>query len=272
MDTTAPNTGSASPPGPPAGEWRRRLAIAGVSCAAVVSLAVVAGVILARATPAWWPALDRADAGRAGASEAGAQLQNSVINQMHLARAAAADQKPGEPWRSVEWRVALKSADVNAWLVNELPKWMANREPPLRWPAQVEAVGISFAPGCVLVGARVKHGERSSVISASLEPRVDGEGSLWLEARWLRIGRLPAPASWVVPRLREALTDPDSDAKGLAHRIGAEGLLLALSGDEPLAKSPVARLEDGRRVRLMDLEVREGEVWVTCRTEMAKGK
>lgn len=231
-----------------------------VGLAALLSVAVIAGLWLSRVEPVWWT-------GPAPAPDAGERLQNSVINQLHLARPTAPGLPAGEPWRSDPWRVSMRSADVNAWLAQELPGWLANRSPPVRWPGEIESVRVEFEAGRVLVGAQVRHGGGSSVISASLEPAMREDGSLWLTASWVKVGRLPAPGSWVVPRVREALRAAGVAAGPGPEAGGAEFMLRVLEGKEPLARCAEIRLDDGRRVRILDLEPRPGALWVTARTQ-----
>ncbi|MCC6675687.1 MAG: hypothetical protein IT436_00960 [Phycisphaerales bacterium] len=262
--TSGPVFVSSAPDG--GGRWRRRFAAISVGLVALLSALLIVAVWQSRMEPGWWTGTSAAAAG----SGAGAGLQNSVINQLHLARPTAADLGPDEAWRSEPWRVSMRCEDVNAWLAEELPRWLANRDPPVRWPARVETARAGFEAGRVMVGARLRHGGGFggvSVISASLVPELREDGSLWLRASWVRIGRLPAPASWVVPRLREAMREAGLEDE--AH--GGVGFLLrVLEGEEPLARSAVIRLEDGRRVRLLDLELRDGALWITARTEQGR--
>lgn len=245
-----------------------------VGLAATLTMIVAVGYGLSRREPEWWARA--AEPGPGEENGDGEELQNSVINQLHLSRGTeegltAAELAAGEAWRSEPWRVSLRDEDVNAWVAEELPRWLANRDPPVRWPEQVESARVGFDHGVVMVGVRLRHGGASGVISASvisvsLVPELRADGSLWLRASWVRIGSLPAPASWVVARLRDALEEG-----GLSEQAGreAEFMLRVLAGEEALTSEPVVRLEDGRRVRLLDLEARPGEVWLTARTEQS---
>lgn len=219
------------------------------------------GAWLARSTPGWWTDPPGTEA---QVEQAAQELRNGVINQVHLARESADDLRPGEPWRSDEWRVALKGDDVNAWLEEELPRWLANQDRAGQWPAEVKDVRVAFEPGLAVIGARVNLEGVSTVVSMGVEPRLSESGELWIKARWVRLGRLPAPVAWVGARLRPWLEQ--------AGAAGSGGQVLdVLEGQAPVLKDAALRLEDGRRVRLMDLEARPGELWVTARTEQQRG-
>lgn len=252
----SPGPGPSSP-----ARWRRRFALGSVGLVALLTLAAALGYGLSRLPPAWWSDATPSESG------AGERLQNSVITQLHLSRPTAAGRRADEPWLSDPWRVSIRAEDVNAWIAEELPGWLANREPPARWPAAVGSARVAFEDGRVIIGVRLEHGgsaRGSSVISATLVPEVRADGSIWARASWVRIGRLPAPAGWVVPRLREALRG-SSSGRGIGE--GAEFVLRVLAGVEPVSRAGVIRLDDGRAVRLLSIEPRPGAVWITARTE-----
>ena len=43
-------------------------------------------------------------------------------------------------------------------------------------------------------------------------------------------------------------------------------IISSLSGDRPMMRTPVIRIGDGRRVRLLQLEPRDDALYITCQT------
>ncbi|MEM7623170.1 MAG: hypothetical protein AAF235_08185, partial [Planctomycetota bacterium] len=98
----------------------------------------------------------------------------------------------------------------------------------------------------------------SGLLSATFEPTVHGDGSVWVRTAWVHLGRLPLPADWVLSR-----TPPEP----VARLDAAAELLRVLAGTTPAAEDPVIALPDGRRVRLLAISVKRGVIELTCRTE-----
>jgi hypothetical protein len=202
-------------------------------------------VTLSRTPPAWWRPLDTRHPGTldaAGAIEAG------IINAMHKRRDAdpAFEPAPGQ-YRSAAWRHDLDAASASAWLSAKLPRWIDSRVEGVRWPAEMAQIQVEFREGRIEAG--------------TLIPMIDEEGSLWLRAESVRIGRLPLPRAWAgtlaMTQSPQSLDDvPDGAA-----------LMAKLTGEEPLIESAGVRLSDGRRVRLIDVRPREGRLELTCATE-----
>ncbi len=237
---------------------RRRIAAVGVASVAGLTGLLAMGVVLAHATPGWWAPAPADDPATRQTAEA---LENGVVNQLHAWRAKDASAKP-ESWRSEPWTVSLSASDANAWIAASLPKWLANHQKPIKLPPEVSELQVGFASGVVRIGARVRHEGASHVLSASVRPEIREDGSLWLAATWVRLGRMPMPASWLLDRALGA----SGDASGL-DSPQTVAVARVLSGLEPAAAAPELKLADGRRVRLLKIEPRDGQLWLTCRTE-----
>jgi len=130
-----------------------------------------------------------------------------------------------------EWAVRLRESEVNEWLATRLPAWLESRGEPA--PVAVQA---RFTPGIVRVGADLRR-----VVAWWQGCPEPAQGGLRLASPGGGVGRLPIPL--VGPGLERDL-------------------------DRDLLASPL-RLADGRQVRLLDLEVLDGEVRLRLRTEPA---
>ncbi|NBX24611.1 MAG: hypothetical protein EBQ99_00930 [Planctomycetes bacterium] len=127
-----------------------------------------------------------------------------------------------------EWAIRIQASDVNDWLVARLPQWLSSRDLPQLGPAQV-----CLLPGVIRVGTL----RGPAVVWSAAEPRALGGGV-----------QLTAPA-WGVGRLR--LPWPGTDAMEL----------VGWGQEKPIP------LPDGRKVRILDLEVLDGEIRLRLRTE-----
>lgn len=236
---------------------------------AITSLALLSASFLTSRAPSWWP--PRPDL--RAASAIAADLENAVVNQIHAARPMEGpsgghneSQTENQPagWTSASWSVSLSESDANAWLAARLPKWLANQDEPIQWPAELAVVQSGFEDGRLQVGAEVLDGRQTRYVSCQLRLWIDDRGRLWTPADWVRLGRLAVPAEWVVQRAFGA-AKPISRTIGAAH--ASERVAAALRGEAPLVDHPVLKLADGRRVRLTKVLLKDGHVELTCRTE-----
>lgn len=215
---------------------------------------------MARRAPAWWRSVRRSDPRLA---QVGEQVEQGVWNQLHAVRPESASQgAPGEPWR-----VSLKSADANAWLNTRLEMWIANQYEEAPWPEQVSEVQVHFGEGDVLVGARLATSDGPRYLSARIRPRLEADGSLWIPAHWVYVGRLGIPAE---PVLHQAWQDGlEVIPESVRDLPETRALFEALRGRAPIVRDAAVRLGDGRVVRLLSFRTRDGRLEVACRTEDA---
>lgn len=218
---------------------RRRLASAGVGLIALVCILGASVWSLARARPGWWSDLRPDDPQVRATARA---VENGVINHLHHIRPPDA-----------AWTVTLKTEDANAWLAVLFPRWLEQHGNAAALDAWT-GWHVDFLPGRIRLAARSRDGR---YLAADVRPTVDPQGALRVIAERVRIGRLALPASVVIDRL------PD-DARWLAPGDDPRGVL---RGTAPALTDPSLRLADGRRVRLVRIEPKDGVLWITCRTE-----
>jgi hypothetical protein len=254
------------PPDRPSLRFARPAIVAGaVVLVGLIAVGVLSARSLTRAAPSWWqntaPSTDRADRAR--------DLENAAVSQLYLARKPSADAPaPGLSWQSEPWSVSLRDTDVTAWLTSRLPRWLEGQRGMPEWPDELSQFQVRFDDNAVRVGVRVQSppgdpNARTRYVSATFIPEIDDRGSLWLRTTWAHMGRLPVPASWIIGDRADAGLIP---ANLLQHPDAAAFLNVARA-DAPLAVDPVATLEDRRRVRLLNLRIRDGRLELTMRTE-----
>lgn len=249
---------------------RRALVWLGVILAALAT-PLFATYLLSRATPTWWTRVELAstqppvDLGSVPADwpARAAEVENAVVAQLSLVR-------PGRwhedgVWRSEPWSVSITEEDASAWLATRLPRWVKNREGESAWPMQVAQARVSFTQGRIIAGAMLRNGGAVQIMGVEVHPWVDPQGALRVPAKKVRIGRVALPAAWLFGAItsraddfipRESLESPT-----------AQTVSDALRGESVLTRNAVIRLEDGRRVRVLNLSPHDGRMDLTFQTE-----
>lgn len=153
------------------------------------------------------------------------------------------------------WAVRIGEDEVNAWLTARLPLWCAH--------VGVEPVGdvrVHFGPDTIEVAAMLP--DLPALVVASLRPSVSG-GRLDPGLGTTCLGRLPVPflTEGAMRTALEQLGSGDGDLRAI--------LLPALHGESVDATFELA---DRRRVRLRDVEVREGELLMEFETLPAESR
>lgn len=257
-------------------------------CGAALTLVVLS---LMRGQPGWWrdlPAFKITE-------NTGNRVQNELTTLITSTRSL------DENGLSVPWGMAINAEQANAWLNTKLRDWVRSRgianeeyEPRLpadipgaaaqagaasregAWIDQVREVQVDFNGERIAIGARILHNGSERVFSATLVPQVRPDGSLWMLAQNVQIGRLSVPASWVLPGPAVAaggarvVPASQSEEVDLTRLPEIQAMFDAFSGRQPMVDTPLLRLPDGRRVRLLSLTTRDdGMLIVTCRTEFS---
>ncbi len=246
-----------------AAKWKPVL-LAGAAGALLAALSLfIAGSRLAAKDPVWWRRGLTPNPANALALETGLLDQ---VSRVERPGQTIADAKPGQvKWRSEAWRMSVQAQDANSWLAVQLPKWLASRQPPVAWPEEIAEIQAQFEEGVIHLGVRLKHGERERVITATVEPYVDADGSLWLPARRVSLGAMPIPPSWILGQVRDA--GGSMFPLALSTLPETRAMFDAFLGNRPIVKDAVMRLADNRRVRLVRITPRDGKLDLTCKTE-----
>jgi hypothetical protein len=239
----------------------------------IVAMAAM-GLMLAQATPGWWAKIDPRDK---GVLEAAQRVENGAATQ--LTKIRKSEPAPGSMGASEPWTIKLTAADANAWLAARLRPWLESQEgEKFTWPRDLDGVQVEFRGGRIYVGASIhKPGEegkkdsKRQVLSAALRPELRADGGLWMPASWVSVGRLSLPPSWMLPRSRRegnyAKNKHIPDPTGMLAEVPQlSDLLGALAGERPAMQMAIIKIGDGRRVRLLGLEPRDGALYITCQT------
>jgi hypothetical protein len=233
---------------------------------------------LAQSAPGWWREID---ASSAGVREAAQRVENGAATQLtKIRRAETLPASSGrEAGTSEPWTIRLTSADANAWLAARLKPWLESQDDvKFNWPRELERVEVEFDGGRIYVGALVNRGalgskdargagggEKKQYLSAALRPELRSDGALWMAATTASVGRLALPPSWMIPRAKASRKDVKLPGD-FAQVPGINDILRALAGDRPAMQAAVIKIGDGRRVKILGLEPRDGALYITCQT------
>lgn len=281
LDAAASETdegGSDDPPGPSLGartlialrspRGKRVLVAAGFIGFVLVCSLVLIVTALTRAEPSWWGTLDANDPQVKLKAE---QIENGVTSLLSDPRPPNKSRDPRDPWT-----VRLSATDANAWLNARLRQWLNTQEDiGFKWPEQVDELRVRFEGGRISVGARVNQNGASQIFTATLRPRFERDGALWMPAERIALGRLGLPASWVLPSAEEGPTEaadsPVVERMGevseeIAELPQTRQVLAALAGENAVLSNPIVKLPDGRRVKLLGLQAHNEKLYITCQT------
>ena len=249
---------------------RRALVWLGVAMAAMAT-PLFGAYLLSRSTPTWWTRVEHAtgDPVEVGVVPAdwparGAEVENAVVAQLSLVRQGQWD--TDGVWRSEPWSVSISEQDASAWLATRLPRWVKNREGDDAWPPQVAQSRVAFTDGRIIAGAMLRNGgDAVQIMGVEIRPYVDEHGALRVPAMKVRIGRVSLPAGW----LFGAITSRAGDfiPRETLESPTAKTVSDALRGESVLTRNAVIRLEDGRRVRVLNMCPQDGRLDLTFQTE-----
>ena len=226
-----------------------------------------------RATPVWW---NEPSATTPEAAELGRKIEAALGSEASMRRdmTPAGDADDASLLVSEPWGFTLNVDQANAWLANRLRLWVESQGH--EWHSELASVRGHFAGGRIIAGARLEREGQSRYVTATMRPEVRDDGSLWLTAETVTVGRVAMPASWVLDRASarsdEIVPEP---FRGLPE---ADAVFRVFAGQVPLSSEPEIRLPrpDKRRVRLLalgmvdDPEGGAQRVAVTCRTEWTR--
>lgn len=150
------------------------------------------------------------------------------------------------------WRVEFTEEQINAWLLEELPRHMDTAE-----SRRIREPLVELAEGVVRVAARIELEEYRGVLSLEVRPRLEPGSQLILQLVSLKAGELPIPAlrwmgrlqkhlmrtDWPVQIVRESPLEVQIDLPAVGRRwanvplqeLTVEPGRIALSGGAPAA-------------------------------------
>lgn len=218
----------------------------------------LAAYVLSRQAPSWWRVIDLRDPALA---QRGQAVENDLSTELSRLRAGAVRGAP-----AASWQISIDTTAANAWLNTRLASWAESRGDvaPGSWPREIVEVQVDFQDGLVLLAVKLLVDGSEQVFSADLRAEVREDGSLWLEAQEMALGRLPLPASWVLGMARGE--GPVTMPRSISGSAGVQHVARALGGERALMARSELKLPDGRRVKILKMEPAGGRLVVTCVT------
>jgi hypothetical protein len=198
--------------------------------------------------PSWWATAgtlpsDAAD--RASALERGGS------------RALSEPRDSSEPWT-----ISIAQQDANAWLAHRLKAWAENREIEVFTTdvGEIQPPRVQFEGGRVRVGVEVD----GRVVGLAAIPIIVNDG-LYLRQPRFFIGKVEF-STGLTARLAGLLAGRMGSTAAAEHRAFVRSML---EGTAPALESNAFRLDDGRMVRVVRVEVEGDRLLITCRTSPA---
>lgn len=207
--------------------------------------------------PEWWSPLNASDP---QVDRSARVVENTIADQVHRVRPI-----PAGAVEPATWTMVIKDAEADAWLCARLKEWMLNRNERLAWPSNASNPQVSFDEGVVRIGVEVAEnaGEKGRVVSATLNPTVEADGSLWLRVNTFAIGRFQVPAATIADAGGVLTGMLPTDLRNDAN---ITNFMEVISGKRSLSKDTVIKLSDGRRVQIVRMTPKPGELEIECRT------
>lgn len=272
----APPTSQPDPASLPTRRRSRRIAVAaGFILVTIGTAAVLMALALTQENPRWWVRVNPTDPATIATAE---RVENGITSALTEVRAANnTPDKSAQP-ATAAWQVFITTEQANAWLNVRLKRWLADQAEQgnleFRWPESVGQLQVSFQHGRIHVGAVVTQPgsaagaePKTQTLAAALRPHFGDDGSLWMTAERIEIGRLPVPAGWVLRSAANTQKKVADVSNELARQPQTERVLAAFRGERPVLTRPAVKLADGRRVRIVAIEPADDKLVITCMTE-----
>ncbi len=108
-----------------------------------------------------------------------------------------------EPAEKNNWTFDITPLELNAWLMEELPR-LAGGE----WPDELDDLRIAFEKERILLGVKVSAPPWTGVASLSLLPKLKAPRTILLEVESLKMGNVPLPVDRLVAEVPELARSP----------------------------------------------------------------
>ena len=160
------------------------------------------------------------------------------------------------------WWLRIKDEQVNAWLATRLQAWLAHTHGVV-WPEALGTPQVHFTDGAINVALDFEDDGRRRYVVADLAPGiVDGRLAVVLDG--VALGRLRIPGGSLRTLMK---TYRDVVPAGFLDDPSVRRVVDLLVDVDSI--DPTLTLADDRRVRVVDLVVREGELILRCETTLA---
>lgn len=241
----------------PADRLRVYAVWSGICLVGATCIAMLIAFALAQEAPSWWNRVDRENPDTRRCAN---DLENGLLTTASQVRPTA----PGTT-TSAPWEFTVSAEDANAWLNTRLPRWLQNQSAKFDWPCEIAQIQVDFNDDRVYLGVQLISGASSQILTATVSPTLI-DGALYAPAQSVALGRLPVPKNWFLSTEPSSMVE-DRIPKPLRDLPETRGIAAAFAGRSPVAQTPVIKLGDGRRVRLLALTPKDGTLHITCCTE-----
>ena len=216
--------------------------------AAIIILGVGVGFVIWRlmdVAPSWYAPPNAADQSVIDLAD---RVEYRLVQETQRIRPAQDDR----------WSLRITDAQINAWLSARLSKWIMHQTGS-PWPAEVGTPQVNFSPRGISITLPLMHELKTRYVTVRVKPTIQS-GTLRLELQRVAIGRVGLPGE-AVANLLQTIAE---SAPGAMDHPQIKTTLDWLDRREHI--DPVLELEDGRRIRLLNIRLDHGSVDVTAQT------
>ena len=151
--------------------------------------------------------------------------------------------------------ITITCRQVNAWLVSELPKWLANQQ--INMPSWLGQFMIATRNRKLMFACYVNLPELEQLISCSITPVFTPEGKLKLALEELRAGNMPIPRQLLLNKITDGIKESEGNRP-------AESILESLNNP---VFDPVFQIPGSPEIRITDCRIGNDEIELIFRPE-----
>jgi hypothetical protein len=225
--------------------WRRIGCITVLTLGSFALIAALTVSWMSRMAPSWYAP---PDANSVSVATVADDFEYDVVERVQRHRSP----------RDSDWSASISEQQINAWLANRLPKWIAH-DSELRWPASLGMPQVKIEPNGISVAVPVGQNTPRTVVARFLPTLKDGK--MYLRVDHVAVGRISMPGE-PLANLVKAIDDVSPETLNDPSLKQAIGLL---SGEQAI--EPSLQLEDGRRIRVTRLQLSFRKIDVSAVTE-----
>lgn len=157
------------------------------------------------------------------------------------------------------WTLRIRDEYLNMWLAARLPQWIEH-DSALEWPPQLGTPQLRFESAGISAAVPLQVGRSRRMLVVRVWPTINADGELCVRLDRVAMGRISV-AGEPFAALAATLSGAAPSVMEQAH---VQETLKVLQGDRAI--SPIINLADGRRVRLVELRLGDGDVDLTFET------
>ncbi len=195
------------------------------------------------AAPTYWREVDFTDPGTYQRVEVFAEKLDRALLQ----------ERPADQ----VWEMELKQEELRDWVALRMPQWLEDHGVVQGLPPWLHQPMIAFKEGRIILAGLVRYKSISQIVSLTLQPQTGADGEPQFNLAGAAGGRLPLPTGDLFNKLI---------AKYGSIEAAEEAAFVEAQTVLNQVQLPCVDLGDGRKVRIVDIDLRSCSAVLKCRT------